>query len=286
MHHFSYGPLTPGLAYLMSYIGSLLGLMGATRARVLTGASRYAWLLMAAVSLGGVGIWVMHFIAMLGFSIDGMSIHFDPLITGASALVAVAAVGGGLVAAGNDPRRLGRIALGGLLCGLGVAAMHYLGMAAMIMPASEHYDPLLFAASVVIAIVAATVALWFTLVIKGRLATGLAAALMGVAVCGMHFTGMAALGVQPDHHASTGGGLGLGEVIGPLIIGVSILTVVLLLFVTFVTPVDELVEDAELAERLGKAASNRPQPVPEPMPQPNVNPAVSRSLLARRSSLR
>src|SRR5260370_8736535 len=75
VHNFSYGLLTPGLAYLMSVLGSFLGLRCATRARAHQGRSRASWLLLAGLSIGTTGIWVMHFIAMLAFTIPGMTIH-------------------------------------------------------------------------------------------------------------------------------------------------------------------------------------------------------------------
>ncbi|MBA3799981.1 MAG: hypothetical protein H0X18_12985, partial [Geodermatophilaceae bacterium] len=76
IEHFAYGVLTPILAYAMSFIGSLLGLQCTARARFATGRSRVGWLLLAAVSIGGTGVWVMHFIAMLGFRVTGMDIRY------------------------------------------------------------------------------------------------------------------------------------------------------------------------------------------------------------------
>ncbi len=87
--------------------------------------------------------------------------------------------------------------LGGILTGLGVALMHYTGMAAMIMPARITYDTTLFTASLVIAVVAATVALWLAFNLRGNLQRFGSAIVMGIAVCGMHYTGMYA--VQMEH---------------------------------------------------------------------------------------
>ena len=90
VHNFSYGLLTPALAYLMSFLGSFLGLRCTSRARASTGATRMRWLLVAAVSIGITGIWVMHFIAMLGFTIPGETIRYNVPITLLSMLIAVA----------------------------------------------------------------------------------------------------------------------------------------------------------------------------------------------------
>ncbi|HEY3507023.1 MAG TPA: MHYT domain-containing protein [Actinocatenispora sp.] len=245
------------LAYAASYVGCLLGLMCAARARVLTGPGRRGWLTVAAVSLGGTGIWVMHFIAMLGFSINNTVIRYNMLLTVVSALVAIVAVGAGLAIVGNDPRKLHRIALAGLLAGIGIAAMHYLGIAAMVMPASMSFEPILFTLSVLIAVVASAVALWFTLVIRGRAATLAAAAVMGVAVCGMHYTGMAALRLTPDTHTDVSGGTSFNNLLPPVLLVVSIVTVVLLIFVAFSASPAELVEDAAFADRLQRSVEER-----------------------------
>ena len=94
---------------------------------------RVWWLTLAAVAIGGTGIWTMHFVAMIGFSVVGSPIRYDVGLTAASAIIAVVAVGIGLVdraarlqgAERPDPHRWRAVA------GLGVAAMHYTGMAAM-----------------------------------------------------------------------------------------------------------------------------------------------------------
>src|ERR1022692_780027 len=193
VHNFSYGLLTPVLAYLMSFLGSFLGLRCTSRSRASTGATRVRWLLVASLALGVTGIWVMHFIAILGFSIPGETIRFSVPITIASMLAAVAFVAVGLLIVGFGGDGYRPLLLGGLLTGLGVAAMHYSGMAAMRMPATMSYNPALFALSVVIAIVAATAALWAALRLRGVRSTLGAAAIMGVAISGMHYTGMAAM---------------------------------------------------------------------------------------------
>ena len=94
--NFSHGLLNPGLGYLMSCLGSFLGLRCLTRARAYTGWSRASWLLLASVAIGATGIWVMHFVAMLGFSIPGQQILYNVPITLFSLLVAVIVVAVGL----------------------------------------------------------------------------------------------------------------------------------------------------------------------------------------------
>lgn len=197
VHHFTYGLITPGVAYVLSILGSSLGLICTARLRTApTGKQRFWWLVLAAAALGGTGIWAMHFMAMLGFTVSGAMIRYDIPRTALSALVAIVVVGIGIYIAGFGRTSPGRIIAGGVFAGLGVAGMHYLGMFAMHLDGVVEYDTGLVAASLVIAVVAASVALWFTVVLSRPLAIAGAALLMGVAVCGMHYTGMAAMSVR------------------------------------------------------------------------------------------
>jgi NO-binding membrane sensor protein with MHYT domain len=195
--HFSYGLLTPALSYTLSVLGSLLGLVATARARTFTDKTRRArWLLLAAWAIGGTGIWVMHFMAMIGFSVSGVPIRYDIPITVASWVTAVVVVAIGLFIVGFGRPSAFKIIIGGIFTGVGVAAMHYTGMAAMRMPAVVTYDRALVVASVWIAVIAATVALWFTVTLRRPVLLVIAALVMGVAVNGMHFTGMYAMRVS------------------------------------------------------------------------------------------
>lgn len=229
IHHFSYGWLTPVLAYAMSVIGSLLGLQCAARSRSEEG--RVGWLIGAAIAIGGTGIWVMHFIAMLGFSIRGTEIRYDVPLTLLSAVTAIVVVGIGLFMVNKpEPTWLGLLA-GGVVTGLGVGGMHYTGMAAMKTTAHLSYDLPIVGLSLLIAVVAATVALWFTLRVRGFLATGAAALIMGVAVCGMHYTGMASMHAHRVDHALPPTGSGAMELLAPIVVAISVITILLLISV-------------------------------------------------------
>jgi NO-binding membrane sensor protein with MHYT domain len=198
IHHFDHGWLTPTISYVLSVLGSLLGLVCAVRMRSAPSTRwRVWWLSLAAVAIGGTGIWTMHFVAMMGFSVTGTPIRYDVGLTAASAIIAVVTVGLGLTVAllGESARRI-RILIGGLLAGLGVTAMHYTGMAAMRLNGDISYASSRVAASVAIAVVAATVALWLALTVSKPLIIFASALVMGVAVNGMHFTGMSAMSVR------------------------------------------------------------------------------------------
>jgi NO-binding membrane sensor protein with MHYT domain len=293
-HNFSYGLLTPALAYLMSCLGAFLGLRCTARAMASLGRERLRWLLLGALSIGTTGIWVMHFIAMLGYTVPGQVIHYNVLITIGSMLIAVVVVGLGLLIVGFAPRNWTNLLLAGTFTGVGVAAMHYSGMAAIRVTARMTYSPELFALSVVIAVVAATAALWAALNLRGARATLGAALIMGVAVSGMHYTGMAAM-----HLFSPGRGGGM-EMAGsgataetfllPLLIGISILAFIMTATLALSPTDEEIRADAALLQRIEAAQGSRDAyPVAAaPAAQPAQYPGtvISRAAQARRQAQR
>ncbi|MFC1414949.1 MHYT domain-containing protein [Streptacidiphilus sp. N1-12] len=195
MNGFTYGFVNPLLAYLIAVIGAALGLRCTVRAISLPPERRRGWLLLAASAIG-CGIWTMHFIAMLGFSVTDASIVYNVPLTLLSLVVAVVVVGLGVFYVGYRPQGWGTLLVGGTLTGVGVAGMHYLGMAAMNVNGTVGYKPLIVAASIGIAVFAATAALWMTLNIRGLWASVASALIAGVAVCAMHYTAMEAVTVK------------------------------------------------------------------------------------------
>lgn len=260
VHNFSYGVLNPGLAFAMSCLGSFLGLRCVMLSRAYDGAAKARWLVLASIAIGAVGIWSMHFIAMLGFTVPGEPIRYNVLETVASMLLAVAVVGAGLFIVGFGDGGLPRLLAGGTILGVGVAGMHYLGMAAMNMTGTMSYRLPLVALSVVIAIVAGTVALWIGTWVKGMVATVGAAVVMGVAVTGMHYTGMAALqvkgGLMPataiDGMAAAAGvsGATAATFVIPLLLVISLATFLLTLSISLTPSEDEIRTDMDIRRRL------------------------------------
>jgi len=254
VHNFSYGLLTPVLGYVMSCLGCFLGLRCTTRARAVQGSSRVRWLLLAAVSIGVAGIWGMHFIAMLGFSIPGQIIRYSVPVTIFSMLIAVVVVSIGLLVVGFGGDGLGPLLTGGLVIGLGVASMHYIGMWAMRMPDTMHYSAGLVVLSVIIAVVTGTVALLAALRLDTVWSALVACLIMGVAVSGMHYTGMAALHVHTSAAAmglaGMQGGTRASSFLVPLIFGISILTMVLTSAISLSPTEAELRREDEFIERI------------------------------------
>ncbi len=250
VHNFSYGILNPGLAYLLSCLGAFLGLRCITRARAHAGPAKAAWLIVASVAVGATGIWVMHFIAMLGFTIPGQTMLYSVPETLISMLLAVLVVGVGLFIVGYSDGGPLPILAGGVIIGIGVATMHYVGMNAMSMDDRQEYNVPLVAVSVLIAIVAGTAALWAGLRVKGLGSTIAASLVMGVAVTGMHYTGMAAMRVYPGTGTMTMSGESAESFLLPLLLGVSVATFLMTLVIALSPSEDEIREDASLSERI------------------------------------
>jgi NO-binding membrane sensor protein with MHYT domain/two-component sensor histidine kinase len=179
-----------GLSLTIAVIASAVSLDVAARIPGTTGWVRGAWISAAGVAMGG-GIWAMHFIGMLALSLP-VSISYDIPITLMSLALAIAATAAAFLIVSEPGHRLLRLGVGGLFMGAGVAGMHYTGMSATRLPVLLGYDLLLVAASVAIAVVAATAALWLATSTAGPLWRLLAAVVMGLAVASMHYTGMAA----------------------------------------------------------------------------------------------
>ncbi|WP_433301659.1 MHYT domain-containing protein [Actinoplanes sp. CA-030573] len=202
VHHFTYGVFNPLAAYLLAFLGSFFGLLCTARARdARTRGRRNRWLGIAAFAIGGGAIWLMHFAAMLGFDVPASPVRYDLPMTLLSMIAAVVAVGLGLVIVGHGKRSLPKVIGAGTLTGSGVLVMHYTGMEGMHVAGHMTYNLSLVAASVVIACVAATVALWFAISVRGWPRVSVAAGIMAIAVCGMHYTGMAAMSVHLDPSA-------------------------------------------------------------------------------------
>jgi NO-binding membrane sensor protein with MHYT domain len=255
--HFTFGIVTPILAFAISCTGAATGLACTSRARAAAGGARAAWLVFGAIALGGTGIWVMHFVAMLGFSASGVTIRYNIPETLLSAAIAIVVVGAGLFITELGKRKLPAMLVGGALAGAGVAAMHYMGMEAMEMSAQVSYNPVYVVASIIIAIVAATAALWCIVHIRGTLATIVATLVMGIAVTGMHYTGMAGVSViNPVDTVPTGAST--MQLLVPLVMAVSVVTFLLILGIGLWPTEDELRTQAEFENRL-KAHSEQGQ---------------------------
>jgi len=155
---------------------------------------RHVTILTGSLALGA-GVWAMHFIGMLAFQLCA-EVRFDLGITLLSMLPSLAASWVALSLLARRNLSLVQLCIGGVLVGAGIGAMHYSGMAAMQMAPLLRYDSWMFALSILVAVGLAILALWVRFGLHGRLpeiwALLLSAVVMGLAISGMHYTGMAA----------------------------------------------------------------------------------------------
>jgi diguanylate cyclase (GGDEF)-like protein len=157
--------------------------------------ARQAWLAGGAAAMG-VGIWSMHFIAMLALSLP-IPLGYDIALTALSLAIAVVVSYFALFCMTRAHVTLAHLTVASVLMGLGIAGMHYTGMAAMRMQPAIQYQPGWFAASIAIAIAASFAALQIARRLRGGVhrvvrARFAAALVMAVAISGMHYAGMAA----------------------------------------------------------------------------------------------
>ncbi|WP_338054103.1 MHYT domain-containing protein [Streptomyces spiramenti] len=264
---FTYGLITPVFAFLMAVVGSALGLRCTTRALSSERSRRPGWLALGALSIG-TGIFTMHFIAMMGFTVPSMNLTYDLGITYASLAVAVGVVGIGVFLVGYAPRSNLTLAAAGVVTGLGVAAMHYMGMAGMDMAGVMRFDTVTVGVSVAIAVVAATAALWFAVNVSGFAASLGASAIMGVAVTGMHYAGMAAVSVHTHGAAATGSGHAQVEILMPALV----VPIVVLVFVGLFVGLDPMTVQ-DIHERMNEEGRGGKGPRQVAQPEPRATGA-------------
>ncbi len=218
------------LSIAIAIFASFTALSLASRIRSSAGWTRHVWISAAALALGG-GIWSMHFVAMLAFSMPGMRMSYDLGLTLLSLALALGFTGAGFATLKWHAVSLGRVFASGLMMGLGVVAMHYIGMSAMRMPMTLSYGRFWVSISVLIAIGAATAAVWLASRDRKMSHRVAAAVVMGFAIAGMHFAGMRAAIFTPAGHIHNEDGLAsLGQTyLAAAVAGLTILILLLAL---------------------------------------------------------
>lgn len=213
MDFFQYGPIPDNLmvgtfdlklvfiSYIISIFASYvaLSIAGSLRSSVIDRLNYWKWLVSGALVMG-MGIWTMHFIGMEAFVMHA-PMEYDTLLTVFSLIIAIVASGFALFWVARANVSWGRIFIGGVIMGLGIASMHYVGMEAML-GVDIKYIPSLFFLSLLIAVIASQAALWlminsynYAVIAKFNV---LSALIMGAAICGMHYVGMAAAVMTDD----------------------------------------------------------------------------------------
>ena len=199
----SYNLVLIMVSFAIAVSGSFMALITTRNALTRDPKNRGGLVFLAALCLGGVAIWSMHFIGMMAFNLHGTevdflghgaAINYNWPLTVVSFFVGVVVVYIGLSIMCHGRFNFARLLMSGTFVGLGVAAMHDTGMLAMHVQADLSWNWQIVAASVGIAVVAANVALWLAIHVKRLSHIFGSAFIMGLAVCGMHYTGMAAAG--------------------------------------------------------------------------------------------
>lgn len=285
-----------GMSFIISVLGSWVGLTCANRARRRdAGTGSWLWLFGAATSIGGGAIWSMHFIGMLAFD-SHVAYALDIGTTLISLAAAIVAAMVGMLIATAMRGKTGYI-VGGLVTGAGVCAMHYTGMYTMDMSATMVWKPAVVVASVIIALVASALALFFAFNVTTRLMRVAAAVIMGIGVCVMHYTGMLALEI----HSSPDDKLGHVSGADPVYLAMPIFAISagMLIVIGFATMFaginDDLDDPWTPGQRAASDSGSQPmmpqrpamapqyhngqQPVTGPQPVTGQQPALSRQPL-------
>src|SRR6266478_3523870 len=201
----SYDYLLVALSAIIAILASYAALDLAGRVTAARGKARLLWLSGGAIAMG-FGIWSMHYIGMLAFRLP-VPVQYDWPTVSLSLLAAILASAVALFVVSRHRMGVIRASLGSILMGSGIAAMHYIGMAAMRLPAMCHYSLALVTLSVVLAIVISLVALFLTFYFRGETTAWswrkmLSALVMGAAIPVMHYSGMAAASftASPTEH--------------------------------------------------------------------------------------
>jgi methyl-accepting chemotaxis protein PixJ len=242
------------LSIVIAVLAAYTALDLAGRVTAAKASARTVWLIGGGMVMG-IGIWSMHFVAMLAFSLP-IPITYDMLTVLISMVPAIVASGIALFLASRRVLQLWQLLVGGVVMGIGIASMHYIGMFAIRMEADTKYDPLLFALSVIIAILASIVALWIAFQLRTQTSTTLdwtrigSAMVMGSAIAGMHYTGMAAANFTLAQSLRLSASAAMNSSFAWLGIGIGIATFIILGFALISSFVDQrLANQARLLEQ-------------------------------------
>ncbi|MCK0090579.1 signal protein [Rhodococcus sp. HNM0563] len=231
--HFTMGLWVPYLAFVTAAVGCYVGLCCVQQSRKhLTSTAGVGWLVMAALSIGGVGIWLMHFIGMSGFSVPTSPVRYDLGATLFSVVLAVGATLFGLLISNarlSAAQRLSRsasITLGGAVMGTAIVLMHYTGMAAIRIRGTIEHDPKMVAVSAAVGILGSAAAMWM-FESPGKLHVRVASTLLlACGVVALHYTGMVGMSAQVDLEAQAPEGMTVLSLLFPaFVIGIVLLAV-------------------------------------------------------------
>jgi diguanylate cyclase (GGDEF)-like protein len=243
------------VSFLVAMLASYTALQMTERiTHASTHAARY-WLAGGALAMG-IGIWAMHFVGMLAFSLP-IALGYDLLLTGVSLVIAIGVSAFALWSVSGADLPLRKLLHGAVWIGAGIASMHYLGMAALLMNPSIQYDGVWLFISIVVAMAAALAALWLAFKLRrntphAKMVRLAASSVMGLAIVGMHYTGMKAANFPFDSVC-----MAAGNGVSPqwLAVVVIVVTLAVLTIALLTAMLDARLESrtAKLAQSLAQA---------------------------------
>ena len=231
----TYNPWLVALSIVVAMVVAFTALKLASRVADDRSGNRL-WLIGGAVAMG-IGIWSMHFIGMLAYSVE-IPLRYGISRTVVSLLIAIVTSGFALGLVSGKRLGLARLILGSLIMGAGISAMHYSGMSAIQITPMIAYAPGLVAASIAIAVGASFAALWLAFRLRSGSSRAIgyaragAAIVMGLAISGMHYTAMAATTLAVGSICFGGAAFDNGWLAG--VIGITALGVLALTLITAV----------------------------------------------------
>ncbi|WP_091163434.1 bifunctional diguanylate cyclase/phosphodiesterase [Paenibacillus sp. 1_12] len=235
--HGTYNPLIVIISYLIAAAASYASLDLAGTISLTKGRTKALWLICGACSMG-LGIWSMHFVGMLAFSLQ-MNVNYHSELVVLSVILAIAASYIALYVVGSNEQRVSRLVVGGILLAAGISGMHYIGMAAMMVDII--YNVWLVAVSILVAAATSSAALWLLFYFREnqsrfavlyKLGSGL---LMGAAIAGMHYIGMAAAEFYHGENTVIATGMQIEQGILAYIIALgALMTIGFTLFVVYI----------------------------------------------------
>ncbi|MBW4632896.1 MAG: PAS domain-containing protein [Iphinoe sp. HA4291-MV1] len=258
-----YDPLLVALSIVIAVFASYTALDLAERVTVAQAWTKRAWTIGGAIVMG-IGIWSMHFVAMLAFSLP-IPMSYDVLTVLLSVLPAIVASAGALFLVSLPVLNIQQLLIGGVLMGIGIASMHYIGMTAMRMEAAIQYDPVLSIIFIAIAICVSIVALWIALVLRLQIGQAsirrkiLSAFVMGAVISGIHYIGMATASFRRTTVGGAVASQGMQSSFTWLAVSIGITTLIILGFTLFTSLMDRRMATQVMLFKQQKAETVRSQ---------------------------
>ena len=236
LQHFSMGTWIVALAAVTAFIGVFVGIASARKAVTAPNPrQRYLWLAWGALSIGGIGAWLPHYIAMVGFEVYGSVVRYDVLWIAVSFVVPVAAAAVALLIISPPPTKhrlpsasveIGRLAGGAVLLGVGFTGMDLAIVASLEIQGSVGSDILLTAASAVIGLVVGAGIMWSISALESRTLRLVASVVVAAGLVAMHYTGVFGLSVTVDPSVARPDGLEVFSILFPVfVLGMLVVTI-------------------------------------------------------------